>query len=732
MQRNLSSENDGGYHKKRRMPEIWIAVLLLMFSLCGTWAQLTIYGLDSWTFLILFNLNFIILLLICFLVIRNIVKLLLERRRNVFGSRIRTKLVFTFVCLSLIPTILMFLTSNRLVVRSVDYWFTSQTENVQQSAIDIGQQFYNAAANRLKQRAQVLAEMLKNTENPDALLASQQKFGLSFVGMTSRQQAFSWHANNDKTAPLWDNIRNLINWKELSTAGSTSLLWTTEDADYIIFITALASNDRFLIEGEYLGGGLLTRLDRMSDGFAEYARVKQLKKPLKVSFSLILGVLGMTIIFGSIWFGFRLSKEILAPIVQLAEATEQVARGDLNLCLNDQGNDELNTLVRAFNRMAGDLAVSRTSLTQANRELEAHSRYIESVLNNITTGILTIDGEGRVRTVNQALCKMFGMSRERFEGMQAISLLPERYRRLYTSMEKMLSLYPERVWHRQIDLHSGNRTWKLSVHAMAFPHNSDGFSSIVLALDDISELEKMQRMLVWREVARRIAHEIKNPLTPIKLSAQRLEKKFSSDISDPVFLQCTGMIVRQVERLQNMVQEFSSFSKLPEIHLVPGNLIPILEELVTTFSNAHPGILWELNTDPYIPPIELDQQALYRAFLNLYTNAVDALSQQPADREKRVLTTVVFDRSAGCLRCSIDDNGPGLAEDADFDAVFEPYFTKKQTGTGLGLTIVKSIISDHHGTVHAEAIPQGGLSIVIEIPCPDVSSLPATVLPEQA
>ena len=254
------------------------------------------------------------------------------------------------------------------------------------------------------------------------------------------------------------------------------------------------------------------------------------------------------------------------------------------------------------------------------------------------------------------------------------------------------------------------------LHAVALP-GTEGTSAYVVVIEDITELEKMQRMAAWREVARRIAHEIKNPLTPIKLSAQRLQRKFGASVPDAVFGQCTGLIVKQVERLQEMVQEFSSFAKLPEVHLAPGDPGPLLQEVTVLFRNSHSHIQWHLSLPADLPRIAMDPDALHRALLNIFSNAAEALdaeTNQPREK-KEVHVSAMHDREKGCLRLVIADNGPGLTPD-ERERIFEPYFSHKKGGTGLGLAIVKSAIADHGGTVRALATHGGGTSIVLEFP----------------
>lgn len=719
-------------HKKerRRQYELVAAGLLLLFVLGATWAQLSLYGVDSWLFIALLNINSILLLVVLLLVTRNVVKLIMERRHRVFGARIRTRLVMIFISLSLVPTVIMFLASNRLVITSVDYWFTRQTESSLQAALEVGRSFYATAAVRLRLRSEsILNEILSRKllwggNAMDNLLENKRKeYGLTLTGMISPAGAEQiWHASPD-FALVWQKTRTQIDWLHVGTTTFGSLLWATENADYVIGVLAVdCGKSGYLITAESIGQGLLAKLERISRGFEEYAQLKQLKKPLRVSFMMILGILGMIIIFGSVWFGFRLSKEITAPILALAKGTTRIAQGDLNVRLEDKGNDEITLLVQSFNQMAQDLQQSRTNLTVAydllSKQKEAvadRNRYIETVLDNITTGVITLNANEQIVMMNKAACSIFNRTFSQLEGRDPSDFLDSQYRELVHQVLEKLREHPEQHWQRQEDLMLNGRSWKLMFHVIALLRTED-ISAYVVVIEDITELEKMQKMAAWREVARRIAHEIKNPLTPIKLSAQRLDRKFSATVGDPVFRQCTELIVKQVERLQEMVQEFSSFAKLPEVYLLPGDVTPLLQELTTFFQNSHSSIHWTLHLplDP-LPQIAMDSDALQRALLNIFSNAVEALANKPANYEKKVRISAVHDKSKGILRLIISDNGSGLSQE-EKEHLFEPYFSRKKGGTGLGLTIVKSIVDDHRGTIRAVSAQGGGVSILLEFP----------------
>ena len=715
-----------GRERRKRQLELYAAGAIAGFVAICTWLQLTFYGLDSWLFIFLFNINALLMLVVLFLVARSVVKLVIERRRNVFGARIRSRMVTIFVMLTLVPTVCLFLASNKLVGTGVDYWFTSQTENAFQAALDIGHSFYTAAAARLQERS--ISLLKENSKapglSPKILAEACSDYGLHLAGIVDEKGLPEMLHAGGSPDSLWQEIRPQIDWKHAKEEGFYSLLWSNDRGDYAVGLLPLNDGTgRFLITAESIGQGVMSKLRRISRGFEEYARLKDMKKPLKVSIQLILAVLSLLVLFGSIWYGFRLSKEFTDPLLALADGTDRIARGELNFRLQDEGSDELAQLVRSFNLMAEELSDSRESLTRANTLLsrlnitmDERRLYIETVLDNITTGVITLGPEDKLQTINKAACAMFHTSLAILYGRTPAVFLPSDYVPIYNDMKESLRLHPERHWQRQLDFIMAGRIWKLVVTAVALGTAGQVQSTIVV-IEDVTDLEKMQRMAAWREVARRIAHEIKNPLTPIKLSAQRLARKFGG-IENPVFTQCTDLIVSQTERLQEMVQEFSSFAKLPEVNLKPGHIEPLFDELLTMFRGSHPRINWETRFEEGIPPVLMDAGALHRAFVNLMNNAAEAIEAMPQPSGKshprRVRITIRKEPALKSVRILVADTGPGLTPE-EHAHLFEPYFSRKKGGTGLGLAIVKSIIADHRGSIRAASSAEG-TTMTVDIP----------------
>jgi two-component system, NtrC family, nitrogen regulation sensor histidine kinase NtrY len=726
----IKPSSDAQFREKRKKRRDFFLVLGAI-SLIGmlTWVELRYFGVDSYLFLAFFNLNFILLLLILFLVVRNVFKLIIERRRKVLGSKLRTRLVLAFVSMSIIPVLLMFFIAVRFVQTSVDYWFKEQVASSMTQALEVGQLFFNSVKKGLEVRSistldqirqneflwggQVMESFLEEKKN------SEQDLTLMGV-VTPGLREQNWFAD-DEWNSHWPDVKENIPWPDLlERPVYWTGLWPGETGDLVIGILPVDNaKTGFLVLGQKVEPGLLARLEGIVQGLDEYRKLESIKYPLKAALYTILAVITLLIIFGSIWFGFKLSREISEPVMALADGTQRIARGDLDVSLEDHSDDELGLLVRSFNKMAMDLKNSQESLTRVNMrlgtqntELEARGRYMEVVLDNITAGVISVDQNGKITTVNKAAEFILGLDSKKVLGKYPLDLVGGEYGALIRDVLNQLSDLPESQWQRQLDIDVHGRMVKILVNAVILKADKVDDYGIVAVFEDITELDKMQRLAAWREVAKRIAHEIKNPLTPIKLSAQRLEKKFGDKITDPSFTQSTRLIVRQVENLQEMVREFSAFAKLPDVKLRLDQLDTLLEEVVSIFRQSHRNITWELKFISALPEFNFDRDALKRVFLNLFLNAAEALSEVDGGTTR---ISVDYDHQLRRVFVQIADNGPGLNPE-ERARMFEPYYSSKKEGTGLGLAIVKSIVSDHGGYVRVKSNHPKGTVFVVELP----------------
>ncbi|MDR3176819.1 MAG: HAMP domain-containing protein [Desulfovibrio sp.] len=721
---SLSAHEARERERKRRRRELLFAALAFLLVLLLTWLQLEQFRAGDSLFVVMFNVNFVLLISVLLIVLRNGFKLLLERRRGLLGSGLRARLVLAFVGLSLLPCLLMFLITTKYVQLSMDFWFKQQIESSMDAALVIAGDVYERTGQALlRQSEKIKAETRglawTQASGAETLKEKCLEYGNALAGIHDAGDGKTLALVGDADVDTWKQALAKFDAGKIKQQGYDLALVSTPDQDYLFAAVALEGDLR-LITSAALGEGFASGTERIVRGSREYGHLRNIKNPLKLMLYSSLGVLTALIILGAVWFGFRLAREMSAPIFALASGTDRIAGGDLSVRLADNAKDEFGMLIRSFNRMATDLETSRRETTEAymllerqNQEIARHGKYMETVLDNIAAGVISFDAQGHIFTINKAASDILGMEPQTILGRRIEDFMPEAYGNMAKDLRERFSRRVESRARHSLGLTLGGEEKRLLLNVVGF--SAEGvYSGAVAVFEDITELERMQRMAAWREVARRIAHEIKNPLTPIKLSAQRLAKKFGKEVNDPVFIEGTELIVRQVEHLLSMVQEFSAFAKLPEVKPQPGDILPLIKTVTDLFRTSHSGIKWELSAPDCLPEIPMDKEALNRAFMNILGNAADALNQGKT-QTPTVRVSVSHQPSLNLLRIDVEDNGPGLT-DEERSRLFEPYFSRKKGGTGLGLTIVRSIISDHRGYVRALHNEGAGTVISMELP----------------
>lgn len=667
----------------------------------------------------LININIILILLLIFLVIRNLVKLLFERKRKVLGSKLRTKLVVAFVSLSLIPTILLFFVAVGFITNSVEHWFSAQVEGSLQGSLEVAQTYYRDFANQMVASAQQVSRDVSRQGNfkdekgrsllRETLEAKRKEYHLSILGIVLKDEKALLSAEDPK---LQDLIFNPP--KDLLEAGfSGKELSRNLSAGEGEMITGVAPIFNPSNQGEVIGvvaaayfipKSLSAKMREISQGFLEYKQLKILKKPIKFSYMLALLMVTLLIIFSAIWFGFRLSKEITTPIKDLAEATHRIASGDLNFRIQMKASDEIGMFIQSFNQMTEDLQVSRF-------ELEQRRKYMEIVLKNIAAGVISIDEKGVVTTINTSAEQMLEVKGNGVIEKNFSEVLPKEFVEEINRLLNELKSFKKDSLEKQITLHLQGKSLSLMVNLTALRDEEGKPLGFLAVFDDLTQLIKAQRMAAWREVARRIAHEIKNPLTPIQLSAQRLRKRYLEKLQHDgtVFDECTRTIVRQVEELKEMVNEFSNFARMPASNPTPNHLNEIIEESLLLFKEAHKDVRFEF-IPCELPVFNLDRDQMKRVMINLIKNSLAAI-----DKEGEIRIQTSYDPKLQIVRLEVSDNGIGIP-DEDKGRLFEPYFSTKKTGTGLGLTIVNAIITDHNGYIRVRDNKPKGTTFLIELP----------------
>ncbi len=667
----------------------------------------------------LININIILILLLIFLVIRNLVKLIFERKRKVLGARLRTKLVVAFVSLSLVPTILLFLVAVGFITNSVEHWFSAQVEQSLQGSLEVAQTYYRDFANDVVSAAQQVGRSLSEQGVPkgsrereflrEQLEAKRKEYYLSTLGIFLADEGNMIGVEDPSLKPLSLGLP-----KDLLAAGlsgkEVSRILSVGEGEMITSIAPIfnASGEGevvgVIVASHFIPKSLTVKMREISQAFVEYKQLKVLKKPIKFSYMMALLMVTLLIVFSATWFGFHLAKDITVPIKDLAEATSRIASGDLNFRIQMKAADEIGTLVQSFNQMTGDLQVSRS-------ELEQRKKYMEIVLKNVAAGVISIDEKGNVSTINTSAEQMLEIKGEAVLEKDFSAVLPREYvGQIERLLDELKSSRKDSI-ERQVIVNMEGKSLSLLINLTTLKDEEGKSLGVVAVFDDLTQLIKAQRMAAWREVARRIAHEIKNPLTPIQLSAQRLRKRYLEKLQPDgaVFDECTRTIVKQVEELKGMVNEFSNFARMPASQPTPNHLNEIIEETLALFQGFQKQVRFEFNPDD-LPVLNVDRDQMKRVMINLIKNSLAAM-----ENGGRIRIQTSYNPQLQTVRLEVSDDGCGIP-DEDKERLFEPYFSTKKTGTGLGLAIVNAIISDHRGYIRVRDNKPRGTTFLIELP----------------
>ena len=679
----------------------------------------------------LINVNIILIILLIFLIVRNLVKLIYERRHGIVGSKLRTRLVAAFVSLSLIPTVLLFLVSINFLSYSIDNWFSIRIGDALNRTLEVAQIYYQQSADQAKYYArQLSADISKNG------LYEEEKF-LYLKALVERRHKTNKlnmvevHIKNQKeNVVVRDREFGQIVPKPLTPKGMEDVfagreLTTTEQVgsgDLIRGVVPVfsASSPKevigFVTASYYFPAGLVDKINVISKTSEEYRQLTLLKTPIKFGYIITLFIVMLLIIFSATWFGLYLAKGITVPIQDLAEATRRIAQGDLNHQIDISADDEIGVLVTSFNQMTKDLKRSKQGLEQANLDLEQRRNYTETILRNVSAGVISIDKNGVITTINRAAEKMLGISTQKVLTRHYEEVLIPDHRILAGDVLREMRERGEGFIEKQIDVTLRDRAMTILMTITAIHDDEGKEMGMAVVFEDLTQLQRAERAAAWREVARRMAHEIKNPLTPVQLSAQRLQKKYGDRLGEDggVFRECTKTIIDQVEVLKNLVNEFSRYARLPVTNLALNDLNGVIRDSVILFQDAHKEIVFDFLQGADIPKLMLDPEQIRRVMVNLLDNAVAALGGANGRIEIRTLS----DRKGRTAKVEVADNGCGIPPGYQIK-MFEPYFSTKRSGTGLGLAIVNSVIADHHGQVSVADNHPRGTIVTFELPVPD-------------
>ncbi len=727
--------------RRRRERLIIIFLFFVISSLTFLGIRVSDLGLDlpfssSILVFILINVNVILLLLLLFLTVRNLVKLFFERRKNIMGARLRTKLVLAFMTLSLLPTVILFFVSVQFISTSIEYWFDLQIERSLKNSLEVGHDYYERITDDILSLGNNLSRVITYE---GIMLISRQKELEGFIEKKRKEYRL---ASIKVYSPLigWKTVSQDhridlsafkgpgpdILKKSIEKGADTQYIESSAHGDLISGIVPVFSRTEtkavvgLIVLSKFVPGRFVHRLQAISKGLQEYRQLKMLKKPMKISHMITLSIVTLLIIFSSVWFGFYLSREITVPIKELAEATNRIASGDYDFFIDLEAKDEIGSLVNSFNRMTMDLKTSKTKLEEANKELirsnielEQRRLYMEVVLANVAAGVVSADRHGKILTINKSAEKMLEIKGEEIIGRSYQEVLSREYVEIIDDFINDERLFKKGFLNRQINVSVRDKRLTLLVSLNVLRDDRGKYLGLVAVLEDLTEIEKAQRMAAWREVARRIAHEVKNPLTPIQLSAQRLKKRYGDKLrgsEGQVFHECTQMIIKEVEELKGLVNEFSNFARMPTSNPVPEDIREIIKEALSLYREAHRDVELIFRDSTEVPIFNLDREQIKRVMINLLDNAIEAM-----DGQGEVVVALNYDSDLQMVRVEVADTGKGIPPE-NKERLFEPYFSTKKQGTGLGLAIVRTIITDHNGFIRVQDNEPKGTRFIIELP----------------
>lgn len=651
--------------------------------------------------------NLLLMTVLLFILFRELVKGFLEWRRQREGARFRTRLLTAFVLLGLLPSLLLFVGATTLIESTVDRWFRSPVNSVASSSQLLVDQALDVARDQTFRKARAMAWQLAQVspEMRPSLAAHLWKAGdmdsLYLVTPDKRVILKRPETLADPTAYKVNKvfqIGGLRGWMDL-TPQPTVVSGVSIDQEMGVMV------------GSFLSRSLFDQARFISDTNKQYLQIRSQRQALKISMISSFLALTLLVTFVAVWVGSRLSREISVPLQLLLEGTQELSRGHLAHRIVYDARDEIGMVTESFNRMARDLETSKSDLELSNAELrltteaaELRRRYIETLLETLNIGVLSTEADGEIRTLNPKAREILGMAEE-----EAAGSAPSRPE--WVPIGALLeTLHQRPVVNREVTLQTGRDQRILSISAAPLRDRSGEVYGNLVIIEDISDLSRAQRVAAWQEAAQRMAHEVKNPLTPIRLSAQRMRKKAAEDAPDlqRAVLDGTAAIEGEVQAMMTMVSAFSRFARLPEVQLRPGSLPDLIRGVVASYQAASGAVTFRLDVPNHFPPVRMDTEQMGRVLRNLFENSLHAMKMSGT-------LTIKLREERGQARIAIWDTGPGVPAEAR-SRLFLPYFSTKRKGSGLGLAIVARIVEEHGGAIHIDEGYTEGAGFIITLP----------------
>ena len=685
--------------------------------------------------LAVFNIIIILLFVLIILIIRNLVKVYNERKSKIIGSKFQTKLIIAFLILALVPSILLFMVASKLFTFSIGNWFNLRTEQTLQYSMDIARDYYSELEGRAHSKTKNLEYFIKSEKL--YLKANRKRLQTLIQDKVSEYDlaGIILYDNNLKnivskidstllSSATELNYGDLIQ-KSIDGEGVTEIQMT-QGKNLMVVVAPLTEiiNKEISIWGYILTlnpahKSSLRKIETIKSTYQDYKQQSFLQLPVSANYYITFLLITLLILFSAIWLGFYMARGITVPIQQLAEGTRRIAEGDLNFRIGVRATDEIALLVNSFNTMTEELNESRVNTQQANEnlkqtniELDRRRNYIETILDSIGAGVISIDKKGRITTFNKAAERILHLSSEDVFGSNYRDAFDFSYHEPIRKLIQKMNSQTRFSIEEQLELRVDDTNITLLINIQVLAGVSKKYRGMVIVFEDLTHLIKTQKVAAWKEVAQGIAHEIKNPLTPIQLNTQRLKKKYYENREDfaRVFDESINIITQEVEGMKDLLNEFLRFSRMPTPDPKPTSLHKIIDDILISYSEHDKKIQIKKNLDPNLAQLTIDSEQIRRVFINLFENATDAIDEGGAIQ----ITTKILDEKKW-VRIEFSDNGAGISS-ADREKLFLPHFTTKKRGTGLGLAIVNRIIIDHNGIIKVQDNYPKGTTFIIELP----------------
>jgi len=696
------------------------------------------YDID--TVLSLLYVDGILLLLLGAIVIRRLMQIWSERRRGAAGSGLHVRLVALFSLVAVTPGILVVVFSALFLHFGMQSWFSERVRTALNDSIVVAKAYLFEHRNKIQTDALALANELN--QNAAALMRNQRLFS-DVLSQQSALRSLSEAVVLDSSGQvlargqfsLLTEIEGLpAGVLHSADDGGIAVIDSKDDERLRAVIKLNRFVDAYLLVERLVDPRVSNHVDNITTAVASYRKMEKERSGIQVSFIIIFVMVALLMLLAAGWVGMTVARQLARPISALIGAAEEVSEGNLDYRVDAESrSDEIGMLGHAFNEMTEQLQAQQRGLIEANRELDERRRFTETVLSGVSAGVVGLDPDGRIHLPNRSASELLAMDLEDHIGEPLADLVPEMAELIERAKDT-----PQRTQQAEIRLvrREGLKTLLVRIASETLETETIGF---VTTFDDVTDLLSAQRKAAWADVARRIAHEIKNPLTPIQLSAERLKRKYADEIeTDPeTFRTCTDTIVRQVEDIGRMVDEFSSFARMPQPTFKVENLTEICREAVFLERNRNPDIEIEAELPDHPLQVRCDSRQISRALTNILKNAAESIEGRLADAETEPgngelgrIRVILRSPDGGLdeVEIVVEDNGKGLPDERE--NLTEPYVTTREKGTGLGLAIVHKIMEDHEGRVVLENRDGGGARVRLVISVGDLEEAASDPAPE--